>query len=42
MENELKNPSRNFRSEKFVSSEFLVESKMAFMANDLDKARQKV
>ena len=30
MENELKNPSRNFRSEKFVWSEFLAEWKTAF------------
>ena len=30
MENELKTPSRNFRSEKFVWSEFLAEWKTAF------------
>ena len=32
MENELKNLSRNFRSEKFVWSEFLAAWKMAFMS----------
>ena len=31
MENELKNPSSNVRLEKFVWSEFLAESKMAFI-----------
>ena len=30
MENELKTPSRNFRSEKSVWSEFLAEWKTAF------------
>ena len=33
MENELKNPSKNFRSEKFVWSEFLAEWKTAFSLN---------
>ena len=32
MEKELKNPSRNFQSEKFASSEFLAEWKTAFKA----------
>ena len=31
MENELKNPSRNYRSEKFVWSEFLAAWKTTFM-----------
>ena len=33
MENELKTPNRNFRSEKFVSSESLAEWKTALMIN---------
>ena len=31
MENKLKNPGSNVRLEKFVSSEFLAEWKMAFI-----------
>ena len=33
MEIEIKNPSRNFRSEKFICSDFLAEWKTAFMTN---------
>ena len=41
MENELKNPSRSFRSEKFVWSESLAEWKMAFSGSNFLKAKER-